>query len=450
MSEYEIPHDAELHNEVHKHIMNELKRVGVFSTFARGITAVNLIQSRHLCFKHAGRIHFISLGEIIQFCEEMTAKGFATAFTRFDIGVTLEVTESGFNAFIAPEKLQQQIKATSDQSSKDIVSGSMVFQKVMPGTLPPAKYLLLPILQALTSGPKKTKALGNEVTKLIGFPLTEAAKPIPPGSNASLRAHLSFCIDYLHRQGCLTRFAKKNVEITDFGKSQLRLQHKADWPNFKEPKVQINPIEQRKQLSEFMNVSKPRTVIQRLPYMSMAEIKSVWKNAIKLSSDAKTAVQNNPATLILSAIEAEWNRRSDMTRPGDFFKWPSTSAKSGNGTFALEQAEQEGMMAYLEYHVGKTSSASTKMRQVILARIFEGVLPPAFPRDYMEQWDKQSSPSRLRKMAASIAAFARNARRRQDGNLDEAIQHWEQDLQFLRERYYEGKFNFDWPATKID
>ena len=50
-------------------------------------------------------------------------------------------------------------------------------------------------------------------------------------------------------------------------------------------------------------------------------------------------------------------------------------------------------------------------------------------------------------MAESIAAFARNAKRRRQINLNDAIGEWEADLEFLYEEYYVGHFHFAWPAS---
>ena len=45
-------------------------------------------------------------------------------------------------------------------------------------------------------------------------------------------------------------------------------------------------------------------------------------------------------------------------------------------------------------------------------------------------------------MAESLAAFARTAKRHDEDRFDEAIRHWEQDLEFLHDGYYVGRFGF--------
>jgi len=50
-------------------------------------------------------------------------------------------------------------------------------------------------------------------------------------------------------------------------------------------------------------------------------------------------------------------------------------------------------------------------------------------------------------MAEALAHFARNAKRRRNSNLADAIQQWEADMSFLRSSFYAGRFDFPWPAT---
>jgi len=149
----------------------------------------------------------------------------------------------------------------------------------------------------------------------------------------------------------------------------------------------------------------------------------------------------------IAAIEGEWTRRSTMARiDPDYFKWPSTKAAPGNGSFrALDHAE--GILGYLGYHVGKTGESSPARRQALLARVFEGALPPINGPDYMLEWDQSGSAIRLEKMAVSIASAVKSAKRRSNADYSVAIEHWEEDMKFLHRAYYIGRFGFDWPGN---
>jgi hypothetical protein len=82
-------------------------------------------------------------------------------------------------------------------------------------------------------------------------------------------------------------------------------------------------------------------------------------------------------------------------------------------------------------------------------QIFVSHLPPVFPADYLQGWGQPGSALRLQKMAESIAAFARNAKRNESVDLADAITDWEDDLQYLYETYYVGHFHFAWPTSEV-
>jgi hypothetical protein len=50
-------------------------------------------------------------------------------------------------------------------------------------------------------------------------------------------------------------------------------------------------------------------------------------------------------------------------------------------------------------------------------------------------------------MAETIAALARNAKRRADVGMEGAIEDWEDDLDFLFRAFYRGRFRFGWPRS---
>lgn len=186
-------------------------------------------------------------------------------------------------------------------------------------------------------------------------------------------------------------------------------------------------------------------LIQRLPRMSMADLGRTWRNAIKII-DGPNADAANRAIV---AIEQEWVRRGANAATQDYFIWPSTNAPGGDGDLHLDGLLKEGMLRYLEYQVGRSNGQSAPVRQAILRRVFEGILPPVFPKPYMMEWGLPKSSHRLKKTAETIAAFARLFKRRHDARYDDAISDWEADLQFLYEEYYVGHFRFGWPSTRL-
>jgi hypothetical protein len=56
---------------------------------------------------------------------------------------------------------------------------------------------------------------------------------------------------------------------------------------------------------------------------------------------------------------------------------------------------------------------------------------------------------RLYKLANTLAALIRNAKRRDAVSMERAINDWERDLLFLYAKYYVDFFHFGWPATSL-
>ncbi len=59
------------------------------------------------------------------------------------------------------------------------------------------------------------------------------------------------------------------------------------------------------------------------------------------------------------------------------------------------------------------------------------------------------APARLRKTAESIAAFARNAKRKSDNALARAVSAWEADLAYLKKTFDDGRYDFPWPKSTL-
>lgn len=151
----------------------------------------------------------------------------------------------------------------------------------------------------------------------------------------------------------------------------------------------------------------------------------------------------------LLTIEAEWSRRASMAPDHpDYFPWPSTDAPAGAKDVAVRDWEEIGILSYLGYHVRITDQLSTAQRRRLLNHVFSMRLPPLNGVAYMRSWGLPNTGSRLKKIAESIAAFTRNAKRRRNPQLVECIRKWEDDLLSLRKAFYVGRFDsFTWPTV---
>jgi len=115
------------------------------------------------------------------------------------------------------------------------------------------------------------------------------------------------------------------------------------------------------------------------------------------------------------------------------FGWPTTTATNGSQNLSSDVFKQEeGLLKYCGYKVGASGLPENRRRQ-ILDNIFLHSLPSMGNSSYLQEWGEPSSERRLKKLAESIAAFTRNARRRNSNGLSKAIQDWESDLTYLKQ-----------------
>lgn len=129
------------------------------------------------------------------------------------------------------------------------------------------------------------------------------------------------------------------------------------------------------------------------------------------------------------------------------FPWPETDAPTGDGSVDPDEWPDIGLLGKLGYKVGKGGKSKYR-RRAILRKAFQTDASEWLPvQEQAEQWGEPKSPDRLQKIANSLAAFARNARKRDDPSLETAISHWEADLAHLKEQFYDEQYSFEWPNT---
>lgn len=134
------------------------------------------------------------------------------------------------------------------------------------------------------------------------------------------------------------------------------------------------------------------------------------------------------------------------------FKWPTTDAPEAYVELPDEVFRYKtSPLRFLGYHVGR-NGLDVKSRREILDFVYLKELSPINSPNYMLDWGHPRTGPRLRKMAESIATHTRNKKRQDTAFFALAIRQWESDLDYLKRKYYDGRYDrydFVWPSTAL-
>lgn len=168
-----------------------------------------------------------------------------------------------------------------------------------------------------------------------------------------------------------------------------------------------------------------------------------FKRLFELGVDV-TVEQLEVVSSQLSSMHSDWRRMLSS-----FSRWPSTDAPPSLAHLLEDGWLKAGMLSYFGYHVGQ-QGLSVSRRLPILERLLKADLDDkAFDQVYVKEWGRPASHKRLMKMARTIAALCRNAKR-SPSNFDQAISDWESDLKYLHDHHYIRGLNLpgdEWPET---
>jgi hypothetical protein len=187
----------------------------------------------------------------------------------------------------------------------------------------------------------------------------------------------------------------------------------------------------------------------RLPGLPDSEFITVWLRFARSQVAIRPAERTRRDREFLDALTAEWERRK-LSVDGDeaYFRWPSTLVSELTGTAQVDGGwPSAGMLDAFGYHVGKTKGLGSAARRQILRFLFEERLPLVFDTTYTEAWGQPTTARRLQKLAETLSALVRNAKRNSSRDYTKAISEWEDDLSFLWSTYYVGHFHFGWPTA---
>jgi hypothetical protein len=126
---------------------------------------------------------------------------------------------------------------------------------------------------------------------------------------------------------------------------------------------------------------------------------------------------------------------------------PSKTSSVTNSFSDNSFSYEEGLLSCYGYKVGIKGLPELE-RHKILDAVFTLPLLSVNSETYLREWGEPNSTERLQKLSRSIAAFARTAKGRTNGDFRKAIQDWESDLIYLKKTYYNTNyFSFQYPIT---
>jgi hypothetical protein len=155
----------------------------------------------------------------------------------------------------------------------------------------------------------------------------------------------------------------------------------------------------------------------------LRQLQNVFRILAKPDSELREKAQK-----LRKEISCTWRNQAAH---GKWFPWPTTVAcRGGRGLRGVDWRPQ-GMLGVLGYHVGETQPTRQEIRRCILEYAFECDLPPVNDPAYNEEWGEPRTAQRLYKLADTLAALIRNAKRRDAVSMERAVNDWERDLLFL-------------------
>lgn len=331
----------------------------------------------------------------------------------------------------------------------------------------------MPILKHIRHDHTAWRELRKDVAKSFGVPPNGFSVSNPVGSKNSFQANFDLAFAHLKQAGLVVQERRPKpanprklqavISLTPDGIQVLMSGGTVEFPETtakrdlaKEASKASRRVKTPKKKATTAAVPKPRranilgaekSIIEGIPTASLERLFALWVQNVQRVGDQEQRFKHEAAKRIIVAVEKEWERRLPYIRLNpDHFKWPSTEADRGTGGFEIGNAPDVGMLAYMEYRVGRTNGQPVGVRRAILDRVVEGTLPLYGGIQYYDQWGKPNSAARLQKLAEAIAAFTRNAKRRGKVRLADAISEWEADLEYLYKTYYLPRFGFGWPS----
>lgn len=407
----------------------------------RGFAGTVILEPGKLDYEHGGESGVVSQADLERFAASMREKGLAVSASTDGKHVTIRLTTATI-AILGGRKANPSVKpAPSKQQPPTLSKNPPETPKLV---IPTPDKLLIPILSNVAVKERRYVDVRKRVAAHFSVPPEKVTFAFV---DSETRERSSFAHSF--------NLAVRHLVKATFIKANGKMLVAAPGSSSKSLPPYEAPTEKKAKRSARQSITARHSgeidvqrLVKGIPDRDPYELLRTWKNAVRILSDKSRSHQHAQAQVMASAIAKEWERRAKSLADDAYFRWPTTDANGRRRKEHYRDLQEEGMLKYLEYKVGKEGGHSS-FRHSLLSKIFENALPPVFDRLYMAEWGPNGSSIRLHKMAHCLASFARNFKYQDNDRYDEAIRHWEQDLEYLHDRYYVGKFGFGWPSTAI-
>ncbi|MEO9574944.1 MAG: hypothetical protein ABJ360_00565 [Roseobacter sp.] len=340
--------------------------------------------------------------------------------------------------------------------------------------IPAFGFQLRPILCALLAPEISFSDVLKSVADTFNFPPSKINVAAPAGTKNTFHNNFQVALSWLKNSGLVEEVRRPRpgnpkktyaaLSLTPAGKKAWASNTLPPMPDKlanRDLATELRKVPQKKKVARSARGLAPvkrvkranvlgaeAAIIEGIQRMEHERLHGLWIQNVLRLGDPGQAFKHGAANRIVEAVEQEWKRRLPHIRKHpEYFTWPSTEADGGGDGFEIGKVPSEGMLGYLEYRVGRTNGLPEGARRAILDRVVTGTLPIYWSLEYYEQWSDPGSAARLQKLAETIAAFARNAKRRRRSALSDAIAEWESDLVYLKKKHYLTRFRFGWPST---
>ena len=157
--------------------------------------------------------------------------------------------------------------------------------------------------------------------------------------------------------------------------------------------------------------------------------------------DYKLLLNNSLMAFYLKGL-FELGLISDIPQMDEIFLWPTIHEVRAYVNRFEGDFHDQSPLGLMGYTVRMNSGLTQEDRQNILNRAF---IDSDF--NYVEyyDWGYKGTPNRLKCIASHLAMLIKNSKR-QSRNMDQAIERWDEDLEYLRKEFYDNRCaaEFSW------